>query len=132
MFKISGRVVREPKMITAKDHKVYLFTVAVPRTFKNRAGEIETDFVSLQSSYIGDPNKKTVYDLLGKGDIVDVEGDIRSYETEKDGEKIYGQNLVVSSVKRLFKAAPAAPVAPIEVATADGDVTTVAAAEAEA
>jgi len=108
MFKISGRVVREPKLIAGADHKTYLLTVAVPRTFKNKKGEIETDFVSLQSAYIGDPAKKTVYDILKKGDIVDVEGDIRSYAQEKNGETVYGQNLVVSKIKRLYRATSAA------------------------
>jgi len=101
MFKITGRIVRAPKAFTAADHKSYGFTVAVPRTFKNREGKIETDFVAIQSPYIGDTNKKTVYDILKKGDLVDVEGDIRSYQTEKNGETIYGQNLVARNVKRL-------------------------------
>lgn len=121
MFMIAGRIVRAPKKIAAADHKSFLFTVAVPRTYKNREGKIDTDFISVQSPYIADPNKVTIYDTLKKGDIVVVDGNIRSYQSQKDGETVYGQNLVARNVKRLSsgKVADDAAAEAIAAATAE-------------
>lgn len=78
------------------------FALAVDRSFKNRDGERESDF--LQCVAFG----KTA-ELIGlyiqKGELMAVSGRLQSCTYEKDGEKRYATEVVVDKVTFLGKKA---------------------------
>lgn len=91
-----GRTTRDPKIIENKNGgKTVLFTVAVERNYKDSEGNRPTDFVPVKA-FIQDKAKSNgPYDYLKKGQLIAVEAELRSSQYEKDGETVYGLDVVV-------------------------------------
>lgn len=91
-----GRTTRDPQIIENKNGgKTVLFTVAVERSYKDSEGNRPVDFVPVKA-FIQDKAKSNgPYDYLKKGQLIAVEAELRSSQYEKDGETIYGLDVVV-------------------------------------
>ncbi len=76
-----GRLVKKPELRELENGKKLSFiTLAVPRSFKNLAGEYETDFIDCT---LWDSVATSTVEYCGKGDIVGVKGRIQSRVVEK-------------------------------------------------
>lgn len=85
---IVGRLTREPELkYTNSNTAVISFTVAVNRTFKNKDGEYEADFIRCQAWR---KTAEIIAQYGEKGMRVGVEGRIqtRSYDGQ-DGKRVY-------------------------------------------
>lgn len=91
-----GRLTRDPKIIeNKKGGKTVLFTLAVERNYKDAEGNRPTDFVPVKA-FIQDKAKSNgPYDFMAKGQLVAIEAELRSSQYEKDGETIYGLDVIV-------------------------------------
>ena len=87
-----GRLTDDPELrYTANGTAVSNFTLAVQRSFKNRDGEYDADFIDI---VVWRKQAESCANHLGKGRLVAVDGrlQIRSYETDE------GYNRRVSEV----------------------------------
>ena len=91
-----GRTTRDPQIIENKNGgKTVLFTLAVERSYKDSEGNRPVDFVPVKA-FIQDKAKSNgPYDYLKKGQLIAVEAELRSSQYEKDGETVYGLDVVV-------------------------------------
>ncbi len=81
---IVGRLVREPELReTENGTKVTNITVAVPRSYKNAAGEYETDFISC---VLWKGIAENTVEYVKKGDLLGIKGRLQthSFTTEDD------------------------------------------------
>lgn len=80
-----GRLVQDPTK--CEEHKIGGFTMAIPRAFKNKDGEYDTDFipVTLPENIIDN-----CISYCKKGDIVGVKGRLEGNDNfiEVKGEKV--------------------------------------------
>ena len=74
-FVIVGRLVNSPKLRKGEKGNVTEITLAVPRSYKNKDGEYETDFIDF-IVYNGIAENTKEY--CKKGDIVGVKGRIQT------------------------------------------------------
>ncbi|MDR1567650.1 MAG: single-stranded DNA-binding protein [Streptococcaceae bacterium] len=89
---LNGRIAGEVKSNITQGGTAYnYFTLAVPRDFKNKNGEIETDFINVQMWGKTSDNFKK---LTAKGSLVGLRGSLRTSVYEKNGEKIYEMKFV--------------------------------------
>ena len=115
-----GRTTRDPQIIENKNGgKTVLFTLAVERSYKDSEGNRPVDFVPVKA-FIQDKAKSNgPYDYLKKGQLIAVEAELRSSQYEKDGETVYGLDVVVKqSGLTLLERAKGAASAKEEVAEA--------------
>ena len=83
---LTGRLVRDPELHETEDGvKFSTFTLAVDRNFKNREGEVETDFIDV-ITWRGQAERCSEY--LSKGRLTGVEGSLRINKTKKE-DKTY-------------------------------------------
>ena len=118
-----GRTTRDPKIVENKNGgKTVLFTVAVERNYKDSEGNRPVDFVPVKA-FIQDKAKSNgPYDYLKKGQLIAVEAELRSSQYEKDGETVYGLDVVVKqSGLTLLERAKGAASAKEEVEAPAGD-----------
>lgn len=83
-----GRLVRKPTVKeTEEGKKIGKITIAVPRSFKNAAGEYETDFVDI---ILWDAVATNTSEYCNKGDIIGVKGRLQTSrkKTEVVAEKV--------------------------------------------
>lgn len=96
-----GRMTRAPKLVSSvSGTSVINFTLAVDRSFKNRDGERECDF--LQCVAFGKP-AELIGVYMQKGELLAVSGRLQSRTYEKEGEKRYVTEVVVDEVTFLGK-----------------------------
>ena len=88
-FVIVGRLVNSPELRKVEKGNVTEITLAVPRSYKNKDGEYETDFIDF-IVYNGIAENTKEY--CKKGDIVGVKGRIQTTIYEQENEKIIVQN----------------------------------------
>lgn len=93
-----GRLTKDPKF-TENQVAVANFTVAVNRTFKNKNGEQEADFINVVTFR---KQAENVNNYLSKGSLVGIDGRIqtRNYEN-KEGQRIFVTEVVADSVQFL-------------------------------
>lgn len=92
-FRISGRLTADPDIKMTNDNKVVArFNFAVNRKFK-REGEPEADF--FQCVAFGKTAETFEKCNIGKGTKLIVGGEVRNNNYEKDGVKIYGNQVKV-------------------------------------
>lgn len=91
-----GRMVRDNKVSGENEHKVLRNTVAVQRQYKNKEGNYDSDFVPI--SAFG-KTADFIEKFFKKGDVIAITGRFTSGEYEKDGNKIYTQDITVESVE---------------------------------
>lgn len=81
---IVGRLVHEPELReTETGRKVTNITLAVPRNFKNREGEYDTDFISC-TLWQGIAENTVSY--VEKGDLLGIKGRLQTRAIELDDE----------------------------------------------
>ena len=80
-----GRLVKMPEVFTTESGKrmTYL-TLAIPRTFKNSAGEYDTDFIDC---VLWANVAETTTEYCHKGDLLGVKGRIQTRKIENEEEK---------------------------------------------
>lgn len=95
-----GRLTKDPELrYTPNGVPVSTFTLAVNRTFTNRQGEREADFINC---VVWRKQAENVANYLRKGSLAGVEGRIqtRSYEAQ-DGRRVFLTEVVCDSVQFL-------------------------------
>lgn len=95
-----GRLTKDPELrYTPNGIPVSTFTLAVNRTFTNRQGEREADFINC---VVWRKQAENVANYLRKGSLAGVEGRIqtRNYEAQ-DGRRVYVTEVVCDSVQFL-------------------------------
>ncbi|OAO08692.1 single-stranded DNA-binding protein [Staphylococcus cohnii] len=93
-----GRLTKDPNF-TENQVAVANFAVAVNRTFKNKNGEQEADFINVVTFR---KQAENVNNYLSKGSLVGIDGRIqtRNYEN-KEGQRIFVTEVVADSVQFL-------------------------------
>ena len=93
-----GRLVTDPELKKLEnDKKVVNVTIAVPRSYKNKDGEYESDFLDCA---FWDHNADYVSKMV-KGNEIAVQGRTETRLYEKDGKKVKDYKVVVDSCKNL-------------------------------
>ena len=93
---IVGRIVSKPEVEALEDGKKVLnMTLAVPRSYKNKDGEYETDF--LDCTAWGGIAENTA-EFCNKGDLIGIKGRIQTNLYEKDGQTHKGVQIVAEKV----------------------------------
>ncbi|BGE83290.1 single-stranded DNA-binding protein [Staphylococcus petrasii] len=93
-----GRLTKDPEhRQTQSGVSTATFTLAVNRTFKNKNGEREADFINV---VVFRQQAENVSKYLSKGSLAGVDGRIqsRSYEN-KEGQRVFVTEVVADSVK---------------------------------
>ena len=92
-----GRTTRSPKIMENKNGgKTVLLTLAVNRG-KNKDGEQLVDYIPVKGFVAKDAKSNGPYDYIGKGQLVAIEGQLRSGQFEKDGEMVYTTDIVINN-----------------------------------
>lgn len=99
-FDLLGNVTKDIETSKAGDATVARFQLAINRPFKNKEGNYDTDFVWVKA---WNKDAENIAKFVKKGDKLRVEGRIQTSTTEKDGEKQYFTDLVVTSYELLGK-----------------------------
>ena len=95
-----GRLTAKPELRYTPSNLPYTrFSIAINRTFNNRDGQRETDFINI---VVWRKQAENVCNFLDKGSLVGVEGRIQSgsYD-DKDGNKRYTMDVVADNVQFL-------------------------------
>jgi len=91
-----GRLVKNPEIReTESGKKVSSVTVAVPRTFKNKEGEYDTDSIDC---ILWSGIAESTANYCKKGDIIGVKGRIQTRSYEKDEHKKYVTEIIAEKV----------------------------------
>ena len=93
-----GRLTKDPNFME-NQVAVANFTVAVNRTFKNKNGEQEADFINVVTFR---KQAENVNNYLSKGSLVGIDGRVqtRNYEN-KEGQRVFVTEVVADSVQFL-------------------------------
>ena len=94
---LAGRLVRDPEIVENKKGKTVLFTVAVERNYKDSDGNRPVDYVPVKAFIREGAKSNGPYDYMVKGQIVAIKAELRSTQYQKDGETIYGLDVVVAN-----------------------------------
>lgn len=93
---IVGRIVKDPEVKELENgKKVSNITLAVPRSYKNKDGEYETDFIDC--TLWGSVAENTA-EYCRKGDMVGVKGRVETDTYEKDGQTHKSMNIVAEKL----------------------------------
>lgn len=92
---LMGRLTKDPD-IKGSDKPVARFSIAVDRRYKDSNGNYPTDFFNLVSF---GRCAEFVEKYLKKGTKVVVEGEIWNNNYEKDGKKVYQDQLIANNVE---------------------------------
>lgn len=93
-----GRLTKDPELsfIPGSETAKAVFTLAVSRDFKNKNGEVETDFIPVE--FLG-KKAETIVNYIKKGSLVGVNGNLRIdiYKDQqgnyKSYTKVFGNNI---------------------------------------
>ena len=94
---IVGRIVKDPELVdTETGKKVTNLTIAVPRSYKNKDGEYDTDYIDCT---LWSGLAENTVEYCKKGDLVGIKGRIETevYETD-DNTNIKNTKLVAEKV----------------------------------
>ena len=94
---IIGRTVRKPEIRENESGvKTVLMTLAVNRG-KNKDGEQLVDYIPVKGFVAKDAKSNGPYDYIGKGQLVAIQGKLRSGSYEKDGETMYTTDVIIDN-----------------------------------
>ena len=100
-----GRLTKDPEIKVLGENTVCNFTLAVNRTFKNKDGEKDADFIQCQAW-----NKQAdfINTFLKKGQLIAVTGEIRTRSWQDEERKMmrYVTEVNINSVQSLEKRDP--------------------------
>ena len=93
-----GRLTKDPEYRqTQSEVSTATFTLAVNRTFKNKNGEREADFINV---VVFRQQAENVSKYLSKGSLAGVDGRIQSRNYEnKEGQRVFVTEVVADSVQ---------------------------------
>ena len=94
---LAGRLVRDPEIVENKKGKTVLFTVAVERNYKAEDGTRPVDFVPVKAFVREGAKSNGPFDYMVKGQLVAIQAELRATQYQKDGETIYGLDVVVTN-----------------------------------
>lgn len=94
---LAGRLVRDPEIVENKKGKTVLFTVAVERNYKDSEGNRPVDFVPVKAFVREGAKSNGPFDYMVKGQLVAIQAELRATQYQKDGETVYGLDVVVSN-----------------------------------
>ena len=94
---LAGRLVRDPEIVENKKGKTVLFTVAVERNYKDSEGNRPVDFVPVKAFVREGAKSNGPFDYMVKGQLVAIQAELRAIQYQKDGETVYGLDVVVSN-----------------------------------
>ena len=96
-----GRTVSDFELQYTQNNKPYLrATIAVNRRYKNQNGDYEADFFNIVA---WGKTAELLREYTRKGMLINVEGELRSSSYEKDGQRLYRTDVVVSNFTRREK-----------------------------
>lgn len=97
---VKGRLTKDLVVFTNTDgSKKIMLTIAAQDNFKNKDGQRDSQFISLEAFVPAGQKNNGVFDYMEKGTEVAVEYTVRTNNyTDKNGEMVYGQVLFVQSV----------------------------------
>ena len=89
-----GRLVKMPEVFTTESGKrmTYL-TLAIPRTFKNSAGEYDTDFIDC---VLWNTVAETTSEYCKQGDLIGIKGRVQSRMVEDEDGNNYKKIEIVA------------------------------------
>ena len=94
---LAGRLVRDPEIVENKKGKTVLFTVAVERNYKDSEGNRPVDFVPVKAFVREGAKNNGPFDYMVKGQLVAIQAELRATQYQKDGETVYGLDVIVSN-----------------------------------
>jgi single-strand DNA-binding protein len=101
-----GNVVRDPEIKYAKnDMCIAKFSIAVRKAFKKEGGP-DVDFLNVTAF---GKTAELIESYVSKGSKVGVEGRIENNNYEKDGKKVYHDQIYCDHIEFLSKAHESAP-----------------------
>lgn len=92
-----GRLTRTPKIVDNKKGKTVLLTLAVERSYKDSEGNRPVDYVPVKAFIREGAKSNGPFDYMVKGQLVSIEAELRATQYQKDGETIYGLDVVVTN-----------------------------------
>lgn len=93
---IIGRLVREPEIKESEGgHKYTSITLAVPRNYKNKDGEYESDFIDCR---LWNAIAENTAEYCHKGDLLGVKGRVETSSYEKNDERKYVTEVIAEKV----------------------------------
>lgn len=93
-----GRLTNDLEIKEVGESKVINFSLAVPRNYKNKDGEVETDFINCT---VWNATADNMKEFCKKGDMLAVEGTLVTSTYEKDEVKHYKTEVRVDRIKFL-------------------------------
>ena len=92
-----GRLTRTPKIVDNKKGKTVLLTLAVERSYKDSEGNRPVDYVPVKAFIREGAKSNGPFDYMVKGQLVSIEAELRATQYQKDGETVYGLDVVVTN-----------------------------------
>ena len=93
-----GRLTKDLVIKEVGESKVVNFTLAVPRNYKNKEGEVEADFINCSAWNV---NASNMFEFCKKGDLLGVEGELHTSTYEKDEVTHYKTEVLANRIKFL-------------------------------
>ena len=87
------------RKVAYKEGGSFMFKVGIRRDYKNKEGKHDYDNITI---YVPTFNKTTlefVKSYVKDGDNVEVEAHMSTYSTEKDGNKVYHQDVICDTIR---------------------------------
>lgn len=96
---LTGRLTKKPELRYSQSGTAFAnSTIAVERSYTNRDGERDTDFIRLTAS---GKRAETFANYFNKGSLLGVEGKIKTGSYEKNGQTVYTTDVDVSNLSFL-------------------------------
>ena len=93
---IVGRLTRDPEIIeTENGHKRSFVVLAIPRSYKNKDGEYEADFVKC---VLWNAIATHTHEYCKCGDIIGIKGHLETSTYEKEGTTVYESAVIAEKV----------------------------------
>lgn len=100
---VIGRLARDPMVYNNRGgSRKILLTVAAQDNYVDKDGKRQSQFVSLEAFVRANQRGNGVYDCVQQGDLISCSYSVRNNTyTDKNGETVYGQVLLVDEVALL-------------------------------
>ena len=94
-----GRLTKKPEIrYTESNNAICSFSIAIDRSYTNKEGKKETDFINIK---VFGKQAENVSKYCDKGSLVAIDGRIQTGSYEKEGKKVYIFEVVADRVQFL-------------------------------
>ena len=93
-----GRIVRDCELNELNEKKYLKNSIAVQREIKNKEGIYDTDFFNFT---VWNKQAEYLQNYCKKGDLISVIGRLQNRSYEKDGQKVFTNEIMVNEIKIL-------------------------------